>query len=361
MLCVIDCRCIDLEKNHGISRYTYEVIRNAPKNIKQHLILLADIKNFDILAKVFNQEVGEIVKIKSSFLSPFENIEIPNILEKIQKRTKEKIAYFSPSFSSPPIIDKRIKKYTTIHDLMHLDFYSSLKNKVYYSTFVKYYINTAVYVFTVSNYSKEKIIKYYGNLEKIKVIYPGIDVNTFRKLREEEIERLKDMYSYLPEKFFLFIGNNKKHKNFLYAYELYKSLKRFYPAHKFVSNVWDNESNQEIIRLEKIDDNLLCFLYNRCEAFLYPSLYEGFGLPPLEALACGAKVIASKCASLPEVLGEHAIYIDVSKSAKENVLEVIERLNKPAPEYEVINRYISKYNWQDTSKKIFSFIFSKDI
>ncbi|WAM31534.1 glycosyltransferase family 4 protein [Caldicellulosiruptor naganoensis] len=357
MLCVVDCRCINLEKNHGISRYTYEIIKNAPKNIKQNLILIADIRNFDVLTKAF-EEVMEIVKIKSSFLSPYENIEIPNVLKEIRKRTKEEIAYFSPSFSSPPIIDKRIKKYITIHDLMHLDFYSSLKNKVYYSTLVKYYINTAVYVFTVSNYSKEKIINYYGNSEKIKVIYPGIDVNTFRKLKDEEIERLKDVYSYLPEKFFLFIGNNKKHKNFSYAYELYKCLKRFYPGHKLISNVWDNESDKDIIRLEKLDDNLLCFLYNRCEAFLYPSLYEGFGLPPLEALACGAKVIASKCASLPEVLGEHAIYIDVLKSAEENAFEVVEKLTKLKPEFEVISQYISKYNWRDLSRKIFDFIFS---
>ncbi|WP_039765858.1 glycosyltransferase family 4 protein [Caldicellulosiruptor sp. F32] len=358
MLCVLDCRCINLEKNHGISRYTYEIIRNAPKNIKQHLILLADIKNFNVLANAFNQEVRKIIKIKSPFLHPLENMEIPYTLKKIQKGTKEQIAYFSPSFSSPPIVDKKIKKYITIHDLMHLDFYSSLKNKIYYSTLVKYYIDTAVYVFTVSNYSKEKIIEYYGNSEKIRVIYPGIDVNTFRKLKDEEIERLKDVYSYLPEKFFLFIGNNKKHKNFSYAYELYKCLKRFYPAHKFVSNVWDNESDQDIIRLEKIDDNLLCFLYNRCEAFLYPSLYEGFGLPPLEAIACGAKVVASKCASLPEVLGEHAIYIDVFKSPEENIFEVVEKLNQPKPKFEVISRYVSKYNWQDLSKKIFGFIFS---
>ncbi|WPX08895.1 glycosyltransferase family 4 protein [Anaerocellum danielii] len=357
MLCVLDCRCINLEKNHGISRYTYEIIRNAPKDVKQYLILLADKKNFNVLAQAFG-EIREIIKIKSSFLHPFENIEIPNALKKIQEKTKEKIAYFSPSFSSPPIVDKRIKKYITIHDLMHLDFYSSLKNKIYYSTLVRYYVNTAVYVFTVSNYSKEKIIKYYDNSEKVKVIYPGIDINTFRKLRDEEIERFKGMYSYLPEKFFLFIGNNKKHKNFSYAYELYKSLKRFYPAHKFVSNVWDNESDKEIVRLEKLDDNLLCFLYNRCEAFLYPSLYEGFGLPPLEALACGAKVIASKCASLPEVLGEYAIYIDVYKSPEENIFEVIKKLNKQNHEFEVVKQYVSKFSWQVLSRKIFDFIFS---
>jgi len=354
MICVIDCRCIDFEKNHGISRYTYEIVKNAKDDVKRRLILLADSKNFDRLKDVFGRQVRKIMKLKSSFLSPFENVEIPLALKKIKKEEKEKIAYFSPSFSSPPILDKEIKKYITIHDLMHIEFYKSLRNKIYYFTLVKYYVNTADCVFTVSNFSKQKIIEYYGNKDKIKVIYPGVDTRIFRKLEAQEIERLKNVYSYIPEKFFLFIGNSKPHKNFSYAYKLFRSLKEFYPEHKLVTNVWYEEDNKDLCRLGKIDDELLCFLYNRCEAFLYPSLYEGFGLPPLEALACGAKVVVSRYASLPEVLREYPQYIEVGVEPAQNAKKVFEYLNQKVVQ---IPDILNNFNWEKASAEIFKCIF----
>lgn len=357
MICIIDGRCINLKKNHGISRYTYEIIKNSDDDIKKRLILLTDKTNYDELKTRLGKEIYGIISLNSPFLSPLENIEIPCSLNKIKKSINEQIVYFSPSFSSPPV-GKKIKKFITIHDLMHIEFYKGFKNEIYYSTLVKNYLNSAEFIFTVSHFSKEKIIEHYGHSDKIKVVYPGVDTKTFRKLKDDEMQAFSTKYSNIPKRFFLFIGNEKKHKNYIYAYDLFQSLKKFFPHHKLVTNVWSGSEKDDVIKLDKIDDDLLCYLYNCCEAFIYPSLYEGFGLPPLEALACGAKIISSKCASLPEVLGEFAIYIDVFKPAGENAHFVFESLLERSFSFDDIEKHISKYNWEKASHEIFKTIFT---
>lgn len=358
MICIVDCRCINLKKNHGISRYTFEIIRNSQDYVKERLVLLSSGKNHEQLEKHFGKSVRKIIKLKSTFLSPLENIEIPYVVNKIANYTNGKVAYFSPSFSSPPIVNKNVRMFITIHDIMHIEFYKSMKNKLYYSTLVKYYIKRANKIFTVSYYSKERILKYYPLArDKVEVVYPGLDFSTFSKLDQENKKKYSDEFKFLPTKFFLFIGNNKPHKNFSYAYKLFKELKKYYPEHKLITNVGFNFKDKEVLFLEKINDRLLNYLYNTCEAFIYPSLYEGFGLPPLEALACGAKVISSTLASLPEVLGNFAIYIDVTKPAEENAKIIAENLTKWNLYYQDVKRFLERYDWRQCSEKIFKYIF----
>jgi len=203
---IIDARMINLEKNHGISRYTFEIINRAVSEIQKKLILLS-ATNHESLKRFFGKKVKAIINIKSEFLNPYENIEIPMLIKKLKNDIKEELIYFSPSFCSPPFID--IKKYITIHDLMHIDFYKGPKNILYYNTLVKNFVKKCEYVFTVSRYSKKKIEEIY-NVSNVKVIYPGVD--TFCKMSDHEIKMHRKQLN-IESKFFLFIGNEKPHKN----------------------------------------------------------------------------------------------------------------------------------------------------
>lgn len=346
---IIDARMINLGKNHGISRYTFEIINRAASEIQKKLILLS-ATNHESLNRFFGKKVKAIINLKSEFLNPYENIEIPMLIKKLKNDIKEELIYFSPSFCSPPFID--IKKYITIHDLMHIDFYKGPKNILYYNTLVKNFVKKCEYVFTVSRYSKKKIEEIF-NVSNVKVIYPGVD--TFCRMSDNEIEIYRKQLN-IESKFFLFIGNEKPHKNANYAYSLFKCLKKYYPSHKFVTNV-EICDDDDVIYLQKVDDEILKFLYSSCEAFIYPSLYEGFGLPPLEALSCGSIVISSNKTSLPEVLHEYAIYIDVDKKPEEVCEKVVNELKSTKMDYEQIQNYIKKFNWNRTSEEILKVIF----
>lgn len=308
---IIDARMV--EKNlHGIGRYTFELVKRL---IKQPNISLKLITNNESLSKEIFEESAKIsyLTMKSKFLSPFEIIEFPLILN----RYKNDHIFHSTSFSSSPFI--RVKSFITIHDLNHLALpqYYSKFHKYYYRFIVKPFSLKCNKIFTVSKFSKDEIVNWLGcNEEKVIVTYNGIDFEKF-KVNSKLNEDIKKKYS-LPQKYILYIGNLKPHKN------LERVLKAFEQIEdKEIKLVINNNNNMElkrIINLLKltdrvkfigfVDDKDLSGIYNQSEVFVFPSLYEGFGLPPLEAIASGTKVVTSNNTALGELFSDIAITVN---------------------------------------------------
>ncbi|MCP4265409.1 MAG: glycosyltransferase family 4 protein, partial [Candidatus Brocadiaceae bacterium] len=211
----------------------------------------------------------------------------------------------------------------TVHDIAYVRF-PQLLNKsrwIYKKYILKTSIKKADIIIADSYSTKRDIINFFGiKEEKIKVVYPGVE-RRFRPISNVKEYRLKNN---LPSKMILNVGTLEPRKNIVTLIKAFKKLReRGLKNYKLVvaggkgwlyKQILDEIENSDvassILYLGVVSDKDLPELYNCAELFVYPSLYEGFGLPPLEAMACGVPVITSNTSSLPEVIGDAGIMVD---------------------------------------------------
>lgn len=230
--------------------------------------------------------------------------------------------YFQPNFIPTKNV-KAKKTVCTLHDFsFKLQPHWHPKERLEYFNKNFYLIQRATHIITGSKFTKKEIIDYMQILEdKISVIYHGVDHELYKTYPLKETQKTRDEFL-LPKKFLLFVGSIEPRKNLITLLKAYNLLsqeqKSELPLILVGFKGWENkdimqeiEKNKEHIRyLGFVTDTKLAHIYNLATIFIYPSLYEGFGLPPLEAMACGAPVIVSNVASLPEVCSDAAFYID---------------------------------------------------
>jgi glycosyltransferase involved in cell wall biosynthesis len=239
---------------------------------------------------------------------------------------REKIDLFhAPHYVLPPLTP--CKSVVTIHDCIHLRFPQYLPNRlayVYARSSMWVATHRAARVMTVSETSKRDILRYFHVPDsKIDVIYNAIDERLLQPPAEEEIAQVQERYQ-LNDPFVLYAGNIKPHKNLERLIEAFNVVRRGALENVKLLIIGDEISKYAALRravqrhkLHKhvrffgfVTDKTLASLYRLASVFVFPSLYEGFGLPPLEAMAAGTPVITSNVSSLPEVVGDAALLID---------------------------------------------------
>jgi len=219
------------------------------------------------------------------------------------------------------------KSIVTIHDCIHLRFPQYLPNAFAYA-----YARSSLWVathradrvLTVSEASKRDILRYFRvPVSRIDVIYNAIDERLEQAPSEEDIGRVRERYQ-LYDPFVLYAGNIKPHKNLERLIEAFHILRKSGFETVKLLIIGDEISKYASLRravhrhkLHKhvrffgfVPDKTLAALYRLASVFVFPSLYEGFGLPPLEAMASGTPVVTSNVSSLPEVVGDAALLID---------------------------------------------------
>ncbi|MCP4264284.1 MAG: glycosyltransferase [Candidatus Brocadiaceae bacterium] len=211
----------------------------------------------------------------------------------------------------------------TVHDIAFIRF-PHLFNKsrqVYKKYIFEKSIKKADFI-VVPSYSTKKDILHYYRIEekKIRVVYNGIE-SRFRPIGNVEEYRRKNN---LPSKMILNVGTLEPRKNIVALIKAFEKLRerglndyslviaggKGWLYKQILEEIKNNEVSQSILYLDVVKDEDLPVLYNCADIFVYPSLYEGFGLPPLEAMACGVPVITSDTSSLPEVVGDAGIMIN---------------------------------------------------
>jgi glycosyltransferase involved in cell wall biosynthesis len=235
-------------------------------------------------------------------------------------------------FHSPhyvlPLLTRR-PSVVTVHDCIHLLFPQYLPNRMAYQ-YARFMMGSAIrrsrLVFTVSEASRRDILRFYpeADPQRVQVVPNAIDEALLEDPGEEEMQRVKERYQ-LQGRFILYVGNIKPHKN-LDRLVLAFSLLKQRPGHEDVKLliIGDQLHQQGFLRRAVegarvrqdvrffgfVPDRTLSALYRLASVFAFPSLYEGFGLPPLEAMACGTPVVTSRISSLPEVVGDAALLVD---------------------------------------------------
>lgn len=352
MKLVIDVRFINAS---GIGTYIKNVIPDIISEFANVTVLgnTNEIRQFNWSSKVEIIEFdSKMYSIKEQFLYPF----------KIPKCD----IFWCPHFNSPILPIRARKKAVTIHDVNHLTSIldiSFLKKK-YAAILYKNSVKKADTIFTVSEFSKNEIVKYTNaNAEKIKVVYCGVNTPFFEKTQENANVNL-------PKDFILYIGNVKPHKNLIVLLQAYMALESHIRAKYKLIIVGkkdgfitaDNEIDQ-FIEKNNLDENIifaghvndqdLPIYYQKATLFVFPSLYEGFGLPILEALAAKTVVLSSNAASLPEIGGDAVYYFDPKNVVEltQKMTDILENLNSYSEIIESRKTQLERFTWDKSVKK----------
>ena len=272
---------------------------------------------------------------------------------------------FHSSYYRIPL-GKNVKTVVTIHDFLYEYGINKTLNASINIWQMKLAINQADAIICVSENTKKDLLSLYPKLINHPHIY-AVGLGTSLKIDEtlnlNPTDRLLDLVKAMNKRYILFVGKRVKYKNFQSAILAFSksSLPKLGFSMICVGSNFSDTENQlfeklgvqsNVIALENITNKELNYLYQNAFSLVYPSLYEGFGLPPLEAMNCGCPVIASNTSSIPEVVGDAGILINPEDTeAMATALEVLLDDN-------IRNKYIGRgleramlFTWEKTAQK----------
>ncbi|MGE3706539.1 MAG: glycosyltransferase family 4 protein [Vicinamibacterales bacterium] len=312
---------IDARKlyDYGIGTYIRNLVKQLARLDREtEFVLLCrpqDAPGLSALGENFRP-----VTETAGLYSVAEQIKIPWDLK------REKVSLFhAPHYVLPPLVPCR--SVVTIHDCIHLMFPEYLPNQFalrYARSSIRMAARRADRVLTVSESSKRDILKFVDtDPDKIHVIYNAHDERFSHEPREEDVVRVRERYQ-LQDEFVLYAGNVKPHKNVERLIDAFQLVHARGLDHLKLVIIGDELSKSTAVRravhrhnlhkfvrfLGYLPEDTLAVMYRLAGLFVFPSLYEGFGLPPLEAMASGTPVVTSNVSSLPEVAGDAAVLVN---------------------------------------------------
>ena len=266
--------------------------------------------------------------------------------------------YHFPNFIIPPLSKGRAV--VTIHDASFMRFpeMAEERNLSFLKTHIRNTVRRADAIITDSQFSASEIVALLGAPpDRMHVIYPGVSQGFAPLDPADAAGELQSLG--LNKPFILTVGTLEPRKNTQFLIEVFEKMTRFdgqlaivgMPGWKFqpiMDRMTSSSRAKDIRYLSYVSDKQLRALYTSTELFMFPSLYEGFGFPPLEAMACGAPVISSAAASLPEVLGSAAVIVDGFDSDHWADVAAI-RLGNRSMEAEG-RAQVTKFTWQKAAE-----------
>jgi len=282
-----------------------------------------------------------------------------------------------PANTAPFAVPKHVTLVITIHDVMYLLPASVLTgSKVFRQRLGNFYRRTVVpsaarradLIIAVSEFSKREIAEYLRiNPDRIHAIHEGIDPGFASFASESASSSEKIAGQKIESPFILVLGSGDPRKNTLAVIRMYASVWRELPNQEKLVIVglrdWRTSSayqlaaqlgvERRIVFSDYVSEEMLARLYSSSRCFLYPTLYEGFGFPVLEAMACGTPVITSDCTSVPEVAGDAAILVNPTceKSIGDALLRLLQNEPLRCQLIQKGRERARKFRWQDTVQK----------
>lgn len=340
MKIILDPQVFNMQTYGGISRYYTEIFSRLKKNKKLSITLPIDSSN-----NVYIVNSGLLLKEKKLIASLIKALNALGVstrsLNRKMNETKTKAPLknnnfdlFIPTYYNPyflEVIDEKpfvLTVYDMIHELMPQYFVGDPWNVTVNK---KILIEKATKIIAVSKNTKKDIIKFYPHIDesKIEVIYHG---NSIQINQNAVVD--------LPDNYILFVGSRDNYKNFYFLVESIKDLlvndntlnlicagggKFKKEEIEFIKNI----GLQEQIEQRCFEEEQLGLFYKNAKCFVFPSMYEGFGIPVLESMACGCPIVLSNTSSFPEVAGNAGIYFEVNnqKDLKSKIEKVLDDKN----------------------------------
>lgn len=328
----------------GISVYWKELLSRILKDKSKNITIVEQEKN---IKNIFRKEIKiPDRKIILENKLPLWIYKFLPLTIKLEKGSLFHSSYYRVSYS------KHIKNIVTVHDFTH-EYFFPMHKKILNYWKKKIALTKADGVICISENTKKDLLKFHPWIKnkKIKVIYNGVGEEFFL------IENIK------KEKNILFVGSRVSYKNFDIVIEIVKELIDY----NLIIIGGGKLTDIEKYKLEKnipgkyeqklgVSSRELNIEYNRAFCLLYPSIYEGFGIPILEAMKAGCPVIAVKKSSIPEVGGEAAILID--DISKINFIKEIKKLENSNLRNEIVEKGLKqskKFSWDKTYKEMIEF------
>lgn len=263
--------------------------------------------------------------------------------------------------------DKKCRYIVTIHDLITriFPYKFSFKHRLIQNSLLSLVLRKADKVIAVSRSTKQDLLRFYPQCEeKIKVIYEGVEPHFYPR-SAQEVQRVRRKYR-IDQNYFLFLGTLEPRKNIGRVVESFIRFKQETPAELklvitgrkgwlykgILEQIRRSPYSQDLLFTDFVEDEDLPALYSGAEVFLYPSLYEGFGLPLLEAMACGAPVITSNGSSLRELAEGSALLVDPWK--EDQLIQAMERMKDSRIKSQLKKRgleRVKEFSWRKTAEE----------
>lgn len=272
---------------------------------------------------------------------------------------------FVPAHTLPVIRKPSLKTVVTVHDLgsEYLPSMHQIKQRLYLGFMQRIQLKSADKIIAVSEATKKDLIKRLGIGEaKITVIYEGYDNKLFKPVKSDILVNSLSNYNLQPKTYYLFVGTVQPRKN---LERLIIAFSRQLSAFRLVIVGQKGWMSEQIYALPKklgigervkflgyVPENDLPALYSGALALTFPSLFEGFGLPILEAQACGCPVLTSNVSSMPEVAGKEAVYVD--PYSVDDIVEGMRRLQATGYRKQLIQKgfeNIKRFSWEKCARE----------
>lgn len=361
MKIAINCAFFQL-KGGGIKEYIQNLVENLDKVDDKNEYILYVLKDYYEYAK---STLNTKFRIKAI---PFKgnglvNTIIRSVCEQFFWRKEEKIEnwdiFHSPFFHGPTL--KKAKLILTVHDMRFYRYpetYTFLRY-MFLKHAVRRSIAKADKVIAISQFTKDEIrAAYHTQDEKIIVIHEAINSNHFTagELSKEDRNKTTQL---INKSFILTVGHLEPRKNYNRLINAFQDIKNIIPAkpklvivgkksHNFKSTIEKIENDEDILYLNFVSQELLNWLYKNTSLFVFPSFYEGFGFPPLEAGILGAISAVSNVSSMPEVCGDATLYFDPLDEKDISNCIMIALTDKSIQEkYKLrMKQQLSKFSWK---------------